>query len=317
MQINCVVGVATSCFVSLSHSPILSPQVKQKEKKHKISSLFPLVGGGAENPRRLRWEGCPSLLLPKVFFLEERRKEKKLEREERRREKKSSLDPPLGPVTAVQSGLSTGCVLLVFCSKRVFLFVAVCIYSWLQCVEWTGPGDWTPVSSAVVQATRKLIILQTSWPTWPKATRTPWTWESAWVPLDFIIITLKWAVVVCPVWPVWLCLRRPWTRSIRPSGSLQVWTDHVNMTQFFSLFTSSADLNRLFLFHLGFTSKFCLFLFIQGAMELAGSKDENGRRSLVANWTCWNLCSPRPAIRTSSCEKKWPSRSTCRNLVSR
>ena len=49
----------------------------------------------------------------------------------------------------------------------------------------------------------------------------------------------------------------------------------------------------------------------------AGSKDENGRRSLVANWTCWNLCSPRPAIRTSSCEKKWPSRSTCRNLVSR
>ena len=57
--------------------------------------------------------------------------------------------------------------------------------------------------------------------------------------------------------------------------------------------------------------------FFQGAMELAGSKDENGRRSLVANWTCWNLCSPRPAIRTSSCEKKWPSRSTCRNLVSR
>ena len=49
----------------------------------------------------------------------------------------------------------------------------------------------------------------------------------------------------------------------------------------------------------------------------AGSKDENGRRSLVANWTCWNLCSPRPAIRTSSCEKKWPSRSVCRNLVSR
>ena len=80
---------------------------------------------------------------------------------------------------------------------------------------------------------RKLIILPISWPTWPKEILTPWIWVWAWVPSAYTIITLRWAAVACPVWPVWLCLHPPWTHSIRPLGSLQVWTDHVNMTCFF------------------------------------------------------------------------------------
>ena len=54
-----------------------------------------------------------------------------------------------------------------------------------------------------------------------------------------------------------------------------------------------------------------------GSQPLPGSSAGSAPPSPGRSWTSWRRCSPRPATRTSSWGRRWPSRSTCRSHVCR
>ena len=85
---------------------------------------------------------------------------------------------------------------------------------------------------------QKLTTLPTSWPTWPRVILTRWIWALVWVPFTVFIITIthRSVAVECQAWPDWLCLPLLWIRSTRPSGSHQVWNEHVNIPTIFFYF---------------------------------------------------------------------------------